>query len=110
MSPEALAATVAAMCDSIELGNNGWADIGNNPAVVAGVQAAGYVVVVGNNAWGVKTHHGYTQRAQAALREEARRNGPNSYAQSTYRPIVNRIDEPDYEGAILDRQARHLFD
>ena len=103
MSPEELRCTLAATCQSIELGNNGWADIGNNADVVAGVRAAGYVVILGRNAWGVPTHQGYTQRAQAALRE-AHRAG-EGYAVSTYKPPVRR-DDFDYEGAILDRQER----
>lgn len=100
-----LACTLASTIQSIELGNNGWADIGNNADVVAGVRAAGYVVILGRNSWGVPTHQGYTQRAQAALREEYRTNGAAGYAAPTYKPPVRR-DDFDYEVAILDRQER----
>ena len=88
---------ISAACRDIEGGNNGYADIGNHPGVIAGVIAAGYVVIAAMDLFGRPTHRGFTRRAQEALRTEA-------FGISTCRDFSARHDTPDYEGAILARQ------
>jgi hypothetical protein len=94
-SPDVTIAGLEALL-AINLGNNGWAYIGHNPEVAEIVQAAGYVVthdaVVG--------YRGYTQRAQAALRQE------HEARQATAR----RYDGIDYEELILRRDERATMD
>lgn len=85
---------------AIEAGNNGYADIGNRPEVIEAVRAAGYCVILTHNIHGVPTHRGFTKRAQQALAVEP-------FGRSTYAAPRQQLDTPDFEGAILARDARH---
>lgn len=104
----AFAQAVAHACAEIDAGNNGWADIGANSSVADGVRAAGYVVIEARNVWGNPTFKGYTRRAQESMRAEWAANGAAGYAVSTYKAPSQRVEGPDYEGAILARQERFM--
>ena len=84
---------------SIELGNNGHADIGTSATLADAVRAAGYAVIAARDLHGRPVFRGFTAAAQRALRAE-------SFGVSTYRAPVTRLDLPDYETAILARDAR----
>lgn len=87
---------------NIELGNNGYADIGNNADVIEAVQIAGYTVIPSRNAWGNRTHKGYTPKGM----EAARKDGKLYVAKPNKQ---NYAHEFDYEGAILRRQENAGF-
>ena len=86
---------------SVERGNNGYADIGNDPEVVQGLIERGFTVIRSTNLHGRPTHKAFTKQAQERLKGEP-------FAVSTYRPPASTIPgqerEPDYEAAILERQ------
>lgn len=90
---------VLAAIASIKMGNNGYADIGRDEAVARAVGQSGFTVVASTDLHGQPTFKGFTPAAQAALAAEA-------YGESTYKPVSQAQDEPDYEGAILNRQER----
>ncbi len=89
----------AAAIRSIELGNNGHADIGTSATLADAVRAAGYAVIAARDLHGRPVFRGFTAAAQRALRAEP-------FGASTYRAPVARLDLPDYEPAILARDAR----
>lgn len=101
-TPEQTTMILSAM-QSIEMGNNGYADIGNNQTVIDAVRSAGYIVLSTRNLHGNPTHIGYTKAAQAALRDEP-------YAVPFNKPRSPRVDGPDYEAMILARQERMMMD
>jgi hypothetical protein len=90
--------------NSILLGNNGYADIGNNPEVAEAVRIAGFIVIESKNLHGRPTYKGFTKQAQAALKEEHRAG--ESYAVPIHKPVPQQSDGPDYEAMILARQAK----
>lgn len=107
-SPEQTALILAAI-QSIMLGNNGYADIGTNEDVAEAVKSAGFVVIRTTDIAGRPVFRGFTQAAQKAL-------AASPHGVSTYRPLSSRLDTaygnadgPDYEAAILARNADHLF-
>jgi len=101
-SPDLTAKILDAM-QSIELSNNGYADIGNNAAIADALRDAGFVVNASTNLHGNATFIAYTKRAQKCLQSE-----PFAVSRST--PIPLRVDGPDYEGMILRRQERVMMD
>lgn len=105
--PQSLADRIERAVQSIELGNNGYADIGTSAVVAEGVKARGYVVIARRNGMGLWGYRGFTQRAQAALADELRAG--SQFAHSTYKAPVTRLELPDCEPAILARNARHLL-
>lgn len=102
-SSSALAAKVAAAIRSIELGNNGYADIGTDPELAVAVEAAGYAVIRARDLWGRWVYRGYTPAANA-LRCSAlyRAECANTVSPAFSLPL----DDAGYdiEGAILARQ------
>ncbi|WP_321966978.1 hypothetical protein [Burkholderia cepacia] len=100
-----LDARVQASTRDIKLGNNGYADIGNDAVLASRVECAGFVVIRTRNLHGHAVFRGFTRAAQAALQHEP-------FGVSTYRcasPDAGFIEEPDYEAAILSRQADWIF-
>ena len=93
----------AAAIRSIELGNNGHADIGTSTVLADAVRAAGYCVIAAIDIFGRPVFRGFTAAGQRALRAEP-------FGVSTYRAPVARLDLPDYEPAILARDARMTAD
>ena len=93
----------AAAIRSIELGNNGHADIGTSTALADAVRAAGYVVIAARDLHNRPVFRGFTAAGQRALRAEP-------FGASTYRAPAARLDLPDYEAAILARDARMTAD
>lgn len=92
----------------IELANNGYLDIGNNPEIIQGVKAAGYMVLSSTNLHGRPTHKAYTERAQQALKEEHASGSEFAVMRQIVVP-PNRVDGPDYEAMILARQDQYLL-
>lgn len=80
---------------SIELGNNGYADIGTDSVIAGAVEKAGYVVIKNG-----KTYKGFTKAAQSALAVEP--FGVSRYSATNLESIAGI----DYEGAILARGER----
>jgi len=97
-SPE-LSARILNAILSIEMGNNGHADIGTDTAVAHAVESAGYTVIRTTDLHGNPVFRGFTRKSQEALRHEP-------FAVSTYRPVRMPQDMPDYEAMILSRQSR----
>lgn len=91
----------AAAIRSIELGNNGHADIGTSTVLADAVRAAGYVVIAARDLHNRPVFRGFTAAGQRALRAEP-------FGVSTYRPPADRLHLPDYEAAILARDARRF--
>lgn len=89
--------------NSVLLGNNGYADIGNNPVVIEGVRTAGFTVIRGTNLHGRPTHKGFTAQGVASQREYL--------ASLPRKPIKlpSMHEEFDYEGAILARQEKYIL-
>ena len=88
---------------SVQLANNGYADIGNRRDVADAVCAAGLTVIATTNLHGAPVFRAFTPAAQAALKTEP-------FGVSTYRPVLAQLsEEPDFEAAILARQASHLL-
>jgi hypothetical protein len=106
-----LPAPVAAAIASINLGNNGYADIGTSPALAAAVEAAGYPVLHARDLHGNPVYRGYTPRAYAIRQDELKRQSTR-FARSgggICRDLSGYTF--DAEGAILARQeARGYFD
>ena len=103
-----LPAPVAAAIASIELGNNGHADIGNNPELAAAVSAAGYPVIPARDLHGNPVYRGYTPRAYAIRCNELKRPAIRSGGGACWDLSGYTFDA---EGAILARQeARGYFD
>lgn len=100
-SPNQTAKILAAI-QSVMLGNNGYADIGVDPIVAQAVADAGFVVIATRDLHGKAIYRGFSKAAQAALAIEP-------FGASTYKPFKTRVETPDYEGAILARNDRHLF-
>lgn len=99
-TPEASAKILSAISDVL-MSNNGYADIGNDPEVIKGVELAGFVVIVSTNLHGLKTHKAFTQKAQDSLRA-------SPFGESTYKTVSIKSDEPDFEAAILRRQEAYF--
>lgn len=95
------AARVLRAIEAIELGNNGYADIGTDAGIAQAVEAAGLTVIRTSDLHGRPVYRGFTARAQAALRDQPT-------ARSTYTAPSQALDLPDYEAAILARQQRHF--
>ena len=102
---------VAAAIASIDLGNNGHADLGTNPELAAAVQAAGYPVVRSRDLHGNPVFRGYTPKAYAIRCNELKRP-PVPLARSGGGACWDLSGYAfDAEGAILARQeARGYFD
>lgn len=96
LAPHLTTAILTAI-ENIVGSNNGYADIGNNPAVADAVRLAGFVVIRSTNLHGAPTFRGSTRAAQTALAAEP-------FGVSTYRPITRTQDGPDFEALILARQ------
>jgi hypothetical protein len=94
-SPEATIAGLEAIL-AINMGNNGWAYIGHDPEVAEMVETAGYTVTHDATVG----YRGYTQRAQAALRQE----------HEARQVAARRYDGIDYEERILRRDERAMMD
>ena len=88
-------AAIFSAIQSIELGNNGYADIGTDSVIAEAVEKAGYVVIKNG-----KTYKGFTKAAQAALAVEP--FGISRYSDTNHNSII----EIDYEGALLARAER----
>lgn len=102
-----VADAVAAAVRSINLSNNGYADIGRCDAVADGVRDAGFVVITTLDLHGKTVNRGFTPAAQRALAADAAAG--SFFAASTYKPVRSRLDGPDYEAMILARQAGALL-
>ena len=100
-TPAASALILDAM-KSVLLANNGYADIGMNAEVAAAMETAGFVVIRTTNLHGNPVNRAFTKAAQESLRT-------SPHGISTYKDFTTRQDAPDYEGAILARNDRHLF-
>lgn len=96
---------VAAAIESINLGNNGYADIGNNREVADKVAEQGYIVLRTKNLHGLPVYRGFTKKSQEALSQEA-------FGVPMVNPClsINIGEQPDYEAAILARQERQMAD
>ena len=107
----AFPAPVAAAIASIDLGNNGYADIGTNPELAAAVIAAGYPVIPTRDLHGNPVYRGYTPRAYAIRCNELKRPPvPPVRSGGGIRWDLSGYTF-DAEGAILARQeARGYFD
>lgn len=94
---------VAEAIKSINLGNNGYADIGNNREVADKVAEQGYIVLRTKGLHGLPVYRGFTTKAQEALAKEP-------FGVPTVNPClsINTGEQPDYEAAILARQERHM--
>ena len=106
-----LPAPVAAAIASIDLGNNGHADIGTNPELAAAVKAAGYPVIHTRDLHGNPVFRGYTSKAYAIRGNEMKRPPapPVGLGGGICRDLSGYTF--DAEGAILARQeARGYFD
>lgn len=101
-TPETSALILDAM-RGIQISNNGWIWIDNDPALIDALRVAGYTII--ETAAGVKA---FSRAAQEALAAEYKAHGPASFAVPTYGPIAHNDDAPDYEGAILARQERFI--
>jgi hypothetical protein len=88
---------------AVLLGNNGYADIGNNTAVAEAVKLAGFAVIHTKDAHGCAVYRAFTAQAQKALKAEP------LFSVSTYKPVQAKQDGPDYEALILARQDK-FFD
>ena len=110
----ALPAPVAAAIASIDLGNNGHADIGTNPQLAAAVQAAGYPVIPARDLHGNPVFRGYTPKAYAIRGNEMKcPPAPPAPPARSGGGICRDLSGYtfDAEGAILARQeARGYFD
>ncbi len=102
ISPDVSALVFKAL-DAVISANNGYADIGNNAEVAHAVSLAGFTVIRTTDLHGNPVHRAFTQAAQSALRV-------SDFGISTYKPVTHAESAPDYEGAILDRQAAWLFE
>jgi len=92
--------------NGIELSNNGWSWVDNDPALIEALRTAGYVVF--DVRGGVKA---YTRAAQEALAAEHAARGAASFAvpaRATY--AAPKEPGPDYEAMILARQERLMMD
>ncbi len=109
--PSSLPAPVAAAIASINLGNNGYSDIGTNPELAAAVKAAGYPVISARDLHGNPVYRGYTPKAYAIRCDELKRP-PASRVRSGGGICWDLSGYTfDAEGAILARQeARGYFD
>ena len=109
--PSSLPAPVAAAIASINLGNNGYADIGTNPELAAAVKTAGYPVISARDLHGNPVYRGYTPRAYAIRCDELKRP-PASRVRSGGGICWDLSNYAfDAEGAILARQeANGYFD
>ena len=109
--PSSLPAPVAAAIASINLGNNGHADIGTNPNLAEAVKAAGYPVIPARDLHGNPVFRGYTPRAYAIRCDELKRP-PASRVRSGGGICWDLSGYTfDAEGAILARQeASGYFD
>jgi hypothetical protein len=101
-SPETSANILAAM-QSIQLSNNGWIWVKNDPELINGLQTVGYTII--ETPEGVKA---FSRAAQEALAAEYKAHGAASFAVPTYGTAAHNDDAPDYEGMILARQERFL--
>lgn len=97
----AAAAKVLAAIEAIELGNNGYADIGNDEVLANAVELAGYTVIHTTDLHGRPVYRGFTARGQEALRGQL-------YGVSTYATPGQNLNSQDFEAAILARQERHF--
>jgi hypothetical protein len=93
---------------AIEAGNNGYADIGPDPALAAAVDSAGYVVVRTRGVAGLPTYYGYTLAGY-----EARQRSKQGRYRSPVESCRLSSDEDAWayaiEGAILARQDADCF-
>jgi len=92
---------LAAAIQSIELGNNGYADLPRDHELARALTLAGYHVHMT-----ARGFRGFTKRAVDALIEE-RRAGSGFVVPLHAAPAATH-EAPDYEAAILSRQSRHL--
>jgi len=95
-TPEQTEAILKAI-ESIELANNGWSYV--SAGLVQHLTADGYVVLRSTDLHGLTAYKAYTKRAQEALKVDG---------ESTYKKFSLPIEAPDYEAAILARQAIFL--
>ncbi len=86
----------------IEMGNNGYAFIGHDDQVAAALREQGFDVRLCRNLHGNLEYKGFTAASVAALRKD-----PNSV--SPWQPVTHFSEVPDYEAAILARQANFLL-
>lgn len=96
-----LPADVRDAIQSIELGNNGYANIGNDECLARAVIDQGYSVIRSRDLHGHPVFKGFTKAAQAALRQEP--FGVSNYG-ANLRSSPMMTEGPDYEEAILARQ------
>tara|TARA_R110000868_G_scaffold233914_1_gene487619 strand:- start:3434 stop:3754 length:321 start_codon:yes stop_codon:yes gene_type:complete len=101
-TPETSALILDAM-RAIQISNNGWIWIKNDPALIKALQTAGYTII--ETAAGVQA---YSRAAQEALAAEYKAHGPAGCAVPTYGPVAHKDDAPDYEARILARQERFI--
>jgi hypothetical protein len=91
-----ITAQILAAMESAEMGNNGYATMPLRGDVATALRAAGYVVIRN----GLNNFTVYTARSWECF--VAERN-------AEIRAIMNRSEGFDFEGAILARNAEHLF-
>lgn len=101
-----LAARLTKARASVEMANNGYADIGTREDLADAMQAHGYTVITTKNLFGMPTYRAFTAAAQAALKAEP-------FGVATYKPPSQTLYAEDFgfdfEAAILARHERHLF-
>jgi|GEM_PF-6121974 len=104
-TPEQTAKILDAI-NGIEMSNNGWSWVENDPALIGALRIAGYLVFEVRG--GMKA---YTRAAQEALASEYKAHGPASFAVPA-RAVRNTPQEPgfDFEAMILARQERWMMD
>lgn len=69
-NPDQTVAIFTAISD-IEMGNNGYADIGTDKVIADAVATAGYTVLLVVSTTGQWVYRGFTAAAQAALAKES---------------------------------------
>ena len=93
-------ASIMKAMQSVMHSNNGYATVGNDPAVIEALELAGFTVILSRDLWGNRTHKAFTPAGKAAqIAEQA----------LMPRPVVQLHQDYDYEGAILARQERMGF-
>jgi len=105
-TPEQTAIILRSINDFL-MGNNGWSFVGSAPWLLDALRAAGFAVWRSTDYFGLPCYKASTQAAQAAFRVE---HAAGRDVELTYKPATPRIDGPDYEAAILDRQERLTMD
>ncbi len=90
-----------AACNSIQLGNNGYADIGNDEALADAVRERGFTVIRTTNLHGLPVFRGFTLKSQEALAQ-------SPFGVSNVKRFSAFVPDGDFEAAILARQEARM--